>query len=106
MARLLGGTNGIPGYDERAYVRVTSVTEADGHVMPTEIQWADGRRFPIVSSSLVRTVGRWEWGTVVMCWEVELLRRARRVLFWERGRWFVPRRDLDENGERGPNETY
>ena len=42
MPRRLGGTNGIPGYDERTYVRVTAVTEADGHMRPTEIHWGDG----------------------------------------------------------------
>ena len=104
MARLLGGTNGIPSYDERTYVCDSSVTEADGHVRPTEIAWSDGRRFPIVASTLTRVLGRWEFGTVVKVWDIELKLRARRQLFWERGRWFVPRRSLDRNGERAPGE--
>lgn len=104
MPRPLGGTNGIPGYDERTYVRVTSVTEADGHTMPLEIHWGDGRRFPVVSSTLVRTVGRWEYGTVIRCWEVELRMRARHMLYWERGRWFVARGASDRNGERAVGE--
>ena len=105
MPRLLGGTNGIPGYDERTYVRVTAVTEADGHMRPTEIHWGDGRVFPVVASTLTRQVGRWDLGTVIMVWDVELRLRARRQLFWERGRWFVARRDTDRNGERAPGET-
>lgn len=105
MPRLLGGTNGIPGYDGRTYVRVTSVTEADGHTRPLAIHWSDGRDFPVVASTLVRQVGRWDLGTVIMVWDVELRLRARRQLFWERGRWFVARRDTDRNGERAPGET-
>ena len=104
MSRLLGGTNGIPGYDERTYVCVRSVTEADGHTRPLEISWADGRSFPIVASTLTRVVGRWELGTVIMVWDVELRLRARRRLFWERGRWFGPSRSIDRTGERAPGE--
>lgn len=104
MPRLLGGTNGIPGYDKRTYVRITAVTEADGHTMPLQIHWGDSRDFPIVSSRLTRVVGRWDLGTVIKVWEVELRLNARRQLYWERGRWFVARRDADRNGERAPGE--
>lgn len=104
MARRLGGTCGVPGYDERVYVRVHSVTEPDGHQRPTQIDWADGRRYPVCSCELKRVLGRWELGTLIMCWEVELVHRARRMLYWERGRWFVARRDIDRNGEHAPGE--
>lgn len=105
MPRRLGGTSGVPGYDERVYVRVTSVSEPDGHLRPTEIGWADGRRYPVVSSSLMRVIGRWELGTLIMCWEVELLRHVRRMLYWERGQWFVASRNASRNGERAKGET-
>ena len=39
-----------------------------------------------------------------MCWDSELRLHARRRLFWERGRWFVPTRSLDRNGEQAPGE--
>ncbi len=104
MARRLGGTNGVPDYDERTYVQVSSVTLADGRVLPLEIAWADGRRFAVVASTLRRTVGRWETGTLIRCWDVELGRHAHREVFWERGRWFVRRRVVDRNGERAPGE--
>lgn len=104
MPKLLGGTSGVPGYDARTYVCVRSVTEADGHARPLEITWSDGRRYPIVASTLTRVLGRWEYGTVIMCWDIELRLRARRRLFWERGRWFVPTHSLDRNGEQAPGE--
>lgn len=104
MARRLGGTCGVPGYDGRVYVRVHSVTEPDGHVMPLEITWVDGRRYPVQASTLKRVIGRWESGNVIMAWEVELFGHARRMLYWERGQWFVPRRYCDKNGERASGE--
>lgn len=100
----LGGRCGIPDYDARVYVSVTSTTHPDGHVMPLEIDWPDGRRFPIAASGMPQSFGRWEDGNLVIRWEVELVHRARRELFWERGRWFVPRRPLYVNGERGRGE--
>ena len=41
-----------------------------------------------------------------MVWDVELVGRAHRWLFWERGRWFVPARYRDRNGERAPGEPF
>lgn len=104
MGRRLGGTNGIPDYHDRTYVCVLSSTERDGHVMPLEITWVDGRRYPIQAYTLERVVGRWDYGNVVMAWEVELVHHARRMLYWEGGRWFVPRRYCDRNGERALGE--
>lgn len=104
MPRRLGGTSGVPGYDERVYVRVHSVTEPDGHQRPTQIDWADGRRYPVVSCRLFRAIGRWDFGTLILIWEVELVRHAHRMLYWERGQWFVARKDADRNGERAPGE--
>lgn len=106
VSRRLGGTCGVPGYDERVYVRVASVAESDGHMRPTEITWIDDRRFPIMSSQLKSSIGRWEHGSVVLTWEVELVHRARRRLYWERGRWFVRRRFGEANGERAHGEPY
>ncbi len=104
MARRLGGTCGVPGYDGRVYVRVHSVTEPDGHTRPTRIDWSDGRSYPVCSYTLKQVVGRWDFGTLIMCWEVELVHHARRMLYWERGQWFVARRDVDRNGEQAPGE--
>lgn len=104
MPKRLGGTCGVPGYDDRVYVRVASITEPDGHMRPTEITWVDERRFPVMACQLKRVLGRWDYGTIIMVWEVELVHRARRNLFWERGQWFVARRCVDRNGEYARGE--
>lgn len=95
-ARSLAGTNGVPTRAERTYLRVVSETDEDGEMRPLAILWPDGRRFEVASSSVLRRMGRWELGTYIVCWEVCLCRGgrapARRVIWWERGRWFCAAR--------------
>lgn len=97
MAARLGGTCGIPRECERVYVEVASTTDAAGSVRPYEIRWGDGRRFAVSSCLTQQSWGRWESGNLVMCWDVEVGHGLWRRLFWERGRFFVRRRD--GNGE-------
>ena len=89
----LAGTNGVPLRSERTYLRVVSETTEEGETRPIEVVWPDGRRFKVVSSALLRDLGRWERGTKVLAWEVTFRRRnrseARRIIWWERGRWFT-----------------
>ncbi len=92
----LAGTNGIPAPSSRTYLHVVAeVTEA-GKERPLEIIWPDGRRFRVTSSRELRSFGRWEFGTLVVAYEVTLKRRcgsdARRTVWWERGRWFTQAR--------------
>lgn len=94
--RSLAGTNGIPRHDERVYLHVISETSERGEIRPTTVIWPDGRRFEIASSMVLRRFGRWELGTLCVCYEVTITRRSRpnvrRVIWWERGRWFARRR--------------
>lgn len=94
-ARSLAGTNGVPGPSERVYLRVVSETDELGEERPLAVLWPDGRRFEVASSTVSRELGRWELGTRVVCHEVTIRRRsrpdARRVIWWERGRWFARR---------------
>lgn len=91
----LAGTNGVPLRSERTYLRVVCETSEEGEARPLEVVWPDGRRFKVVSSTLLRDLGRWERGTKVLAWEVTFRRRnhseARRIIWWERGRWFTRR---------------
>ena len=89
----LAGTNGVPLRSERIYLRVVSEATEEGETRPIEVVWPDGRRFKVVSSTLLRDLGRWERGTKVLAWEVTFRQRnrseARRIIWWERGRWFT-----------------
>ncbi len=91
----LAGTNGVPLRSERTYLCVVCETSEEGEARPLEVVWPDGRRFKVVSSTLLRDLGRWERGTKVLAWEVTFRRRnhseARRIIWWERGRWFTRR---------------
>ena len=89
----LAGTNGIPREGERRYLRVVTECAEDGRVRVDQVIWPDGRRFPVASTTHVRTLGRWDMGNLVEEYEISLKRRgrpeARRTVWWERGRWFV-----------------
>ncbi len=91
----LAGTNGIPLPDQRVYLRVIAETDEEGYMRPTQIVWPDGRRFDVSSTTLVRTLGRWERGTYTLAYELVFKRKngqeARRNVWWERGRWFCKR---------------
>ncbi len=93
----LGGTCGIPRYDRRVYVKVACVVDSAGVVQPTEIDWDGTRRFPVLSRGAQQEWGRWENDSVVRGWRVEVAAGVWRTLWWERGRFFVERRDA--NGE-------
>lgn len=93
----LGGTCGIPRYDRRVYVKVACAVDSAGVVQPTEIDWDGTRRFPVLSRGAQQEWGRWENGSVVRGWRVEVAAGVWRTLWWERGRFFVERRDT--NGE-------
>ena len=95
MTRSLAGTNGVPLPEERTYLRVVSETDEEGEARPLAVLWPDGRRFRVASSAVVRELGRWELGTRLVGWEVTFAgrhREERRLLWWERGRWFVAAR--------------
>ena len=90
MARRLGGTCGIPAYDDRTYVGVLVMTYADGMMRPCRVVWEDGRWWDVLRSTQIRKWGRADWGNVVIEFELELGRRGCfRHVFWEGGRWFV-----------------
>lgn len=95
MVKSLAGTNGIPTEGRRAYVGVTAEFDADGTVNITEIRWPGPPplSLPVRACTERRSVGRDVLGTLVRSWDVAVGRRsARRVVFWERGRFFVERR--------------
>lgn len=91
----LAGTNGIPLEARRTYLRVLSDCAEDGRVRVDQVIWPDGRRFPASSTTHVRTLGRWDMGTLVeqyeICFKSRRERETRRTLWWERGRWFTAR---------------
>lgn len=90
MTKRLGGTCGIPAYDERTYVGVLAMDYPDGRVLPRRIVWPDGRHWDVASSEQVGRWGRDDWGNVVKCFEVSLEpRRVRKKIWWESGLWFV-----------------
>lgn len=91
MPKRLGGTCGIPSYDDRTYVGVLAMTFADGTVMPRRIVWHDGRHWDVRASSVFGRWGRADFGNEVVAFEVDLGRHApeRRTLWLEGGRWFV-----------------
>lgn len=91
----LAGTNGIPLPSERAYVRVRTDVDEAGNLVIREIIWIMGetRRIPVTTCVERRRVGRADWGNLVRSWDVTIGRfKQRRVVYWERGRWFVRRR--------------
>lgn len=96
----LAGRCGIPYESERVYVQVECTVGPMGDVRPYYIDWAPGRRYEVTSCSEAAEWGRWEAGNVVRRWHVEIGRGAWRELWWERGRFFVRRRDV--NGEGRP----
>ena len=67
--RSLAGTNGIPRRDERVYLHVISEASERGEIRPTAVIWPDGRRFEIASSVVLRQFGRWELGTLCVCYD-------------------------------------
>lgn len=104
MSRSLAGTNGIPVEGERTYLRVVCEIDETGGCRPLEVIWADGRRFKVGSATLLRSYGRWNLGNYVAAYEITIKRHsrsnARRVIWWERGRWFTRK---TERGARGMN---
>lgn len=92
-ARTLAGTSGVPVPSERVYLHVVSETDELGAEQPIAVLWPDGRRFDVTSSVVLKELGRWELGTRTVCYEVTIRRNprltARRVIWWERGRWFA-----------------
>lgn len=99
MGRLVGRC-GIPYDGERVYVQVECTVGPMGDVRPYFIDWAPGRRYEVTSCSEATEWGRWEAGNVVRRWHIEIGRGVWRELWWERGRFFVRRRDV--NGEGRP----
>ncbi len=92
VAHSLAGTNGVPLPSDRVYLHVVAETDEAGELYPLEVVWPDGRRFKVVASLLIRELGCWKLGTRLIAWEVTFKhgrRETRRILWWERGRWFV-----------------
>ncbi len=92
----LGGTCGIPRYDRRVYVKVACVDSA-GVVEPTRDRLG---RHPALPGALARRaagVGPLGERQRRRGWRVEVAAGVWRTLWWERGRFFVERRDA--NGE-------
>ncbi len=86
--------------DRRVYVPVRAVFDADGRMMPTEILWEDGRRFPIDRVLDVRPAAAMKAGGQGDRYTIRVNGRQS-YLFFERsekttgdllGRWFVERK--------------
>ena len=92
VAHELAGTNGIPREPERAYLRVIADCDEQGGMRPLAVVWPDGRRFEVSSTTTLRTLGRWNYGNLVISYELTFKtrgrREVRRLIWWERGRWF------------------
>ncbi len=90
MAKRLGGTCGIPAYDDRTYIGVLVMVYEDGMMRPCRVVWQDGRHWDVIRSTQLNRWGRDDWGNVVIEYELEIGRRGcLRHVFWEGGRWFV-----------------
>lgn len=106
MAHSLAGTNGIPLAEDRAYVGVACRVDADGSVVVSSIHWPGPpvRDLVVHTCTERRPIGRSDMGTLVRSWEITVgRRREHRVIFWERGRWFVgvPKKDKDAPAASG-----
>ncbi len=86
-----------PLHPERVYVKVTSVFDRTGYMMPTSIIWDDGRVFKIDAVQDFRPSACIARGLPGDCYTV-VIKGERRHLFFVReerrfpahfGRWFV-----------------
>ena len=72
----------------RAYVKVIARHEEDGRVFPLEVEWEDGRRFPVDRLLDVRRAAALKAGGQGMRYTVRI-QGHETYLFEDEGRWFV-----------------
>ena len=83
--------------NNRVYIKVASVIDKMGFILPQEVIWADGRVFPIESVEACRPMVILDGRSYQDCYTV-IIRGKKKQLFFERidtqsaqrvGRWFV-----------------
>lgn len=81
----------VPAEDERAYVGVNFMVDADGNIEFTSISWLGARPRELQVNSVERLAPAGAYGhPLVYRWEISVGRsRAKRMLYCERGRYFV-----------------
>lgn len=75
----------------KRYVAVEAVFNQDGRVLPTAIQWSDGRRFAIDEVRDVRRAASLKTGGDGMRYTIRIGSNIT-YLFYEDPRWFVEER--------------
>ena len=80
----------VQGIDsrEKRYVKVASVTDEDGRVLPTAIEWEDGRVYEIDQVLDARHAASLKVGGTGMRYLIRI-GRATTYLFHEDPRWYV-----------------
>ena len=77
--------------NNKVYVGVTAMFEADGRLLPRSIHWEDGRTFEIDKILDVRRASSLKTGGSGIRYTVRIGRHET-FLFIEDGRWFAERR--------------
>ncbi len=72
----------------KQYVSVTAVFDEDGNLMPINIMWDDGRKFPIDKVTDVRYAASLKAGGAGIRYTCRIGGKER-YLFLEEQRWFV-----------------
>lgn len=76
----------------KIYVNVIAQFSADGGIVPQEVVWEDGRRFPINKVLDVRPQASRKAGGAGICYTIRIGNaNVERKLYLEDNRWFVER---------------
>ena len=80
----------VQGIDsrEKRYVKVASVTDEDGCIVPTAVEWEDGRTYEIDKVLDARQAASLKVGGTGMRYLVRI-GNATTYLFYENPRWYV-----------------
>jgi hypothetical protein len=76
----------------KKYVDVTAKFNADGSITPLEIQWEDGRRYPIDRILDIRRAASLKAGGTGIRYTCRIAGRPK-YLYLEETKWFVEARD-------------
>lgn len=72
----------------KQYVSVTAIFDEDGNLLPVNIMWSDGRKFPIDKVTDVRYAASLKAGGAGIRYTCRIAGKER-YLFLEEQRWFV-----------------
>jgi hypothetical protein len=72
----------------KQYVSVTAIFDEDGNLMPINIMWEDGRKFPIDRVTDIRYAASLKAGGAGIRYTCRIAGKER-YIFLEENRWFV-----------------